>query len=97
EGWHPVVLPPGVPGVGRLMDNGQAGLGDQPAGDVIANTAPYRFRMDKRVPITKDDLLVVNGARVLEVTVPVETDREADSMWVYLTERIGDPLPVESP
>lgn len=95
EGWHPVPLPDGVPSVGRLLDAGMGGMGDQVSGGVITNQAPYRFRCDKRVPVSEKDKLVVNGTRVFEVTAPVEIDAESDSMWVYLSERAGEPLPVE--
>jgi hypothetical protein len=94
EGWHPMTLPAGVPSVGRLLESGYAGLGDQVSGGVIVNQAPYKFRCDKRVPVTERDKLVI-GTRVFEVTAPVEIDTESDSMWVYLTERAGEPLPVE--
>jgi len=95
ERWHPVELPDGVPSVGRLADGGSGGMGDEDLGGVIVNLTPYRFRCDKRVPITDDDLLAINGKRVFLVRSVVRTDQEAASMWVYLTERSGDEIPEE--
>ena len=87
EGWQTVTQPAGVPTVGRLLEGGVAGMGDQVM-EVITTITPFRFRMDRRADIRHTDRMVV-GARTFEVTQPVITDAESDSMWVYLTEVDG--------
>lgn len=94
EGWQPVTQPDGVPTVGRLMEGGAAGIGDEALSNVITNLTPFRIRMDKQADITDDDMLVVNG-RAFHVQTVVRTDADSDSMWVDLMERSGDDVPEE--